>query len=246
MWMNESGLWKTHKQKKAEYRSWRPRKEYYGELEQFDGSYHYWFENRYKDKSSGLIEVCLLLSVDDATGKITHAEFADNEGVVAEFTFWKSYVTINGKPIAGINTPMEGIQFIKEIVIPKFNNQFSVLPAQTGDTHRSLTSDDKKNFNRTFSIQSKRKVNNDFTIQFKNNWYQLKEVQPTTVRPRETVLIEEWLDGTIHITLKGFELVSMLLPERPKKIKANPVILTTHELNWEPPADHPWRRYGNR
>jgi len=313
MWMNESGLWKTHKQKKAEYRSWRPRKEYYGELEQFDGSYHYWFENRYKDKSSGLIEVCLLLSVDDATGKITHAEFADNEGVVAVFTFWKSYVTINGKPIAvyldrystykinhksavdnydlmtqferamkdiaihlitahsaqakgrierlfgtlqdrlvkemrlaGINTPMEGNQFLKEIFIPKFNNQFSVVPAQTGDTHRSLTSDDKKNFNRTFSIQSKRKVNNDFTIQFKNNWYQLKEVQPTTVRPRETVLIEEWLDGTIHITLKGFELVSMLLPERPKKIKANPVILTTHELNWEPPADHPWRRYGNR
>ena len=33
-WMVASGLWKERKRKKPQYRAWRPRKEYFGELEQ--------------------------------------------------------------------------------------------------------------------------------------------------------------------------------------------------------------------
>ena len=47
LWMIQEKLWKPRKQRKTTYRSWRPRKDYYGELQQFDGSYHHWFENRY-------------------------------------------------------------------------------------------------------------------------------------------------------------------------------------------------------
>ncbi len=91
-WMAGKGLWKTRKQKHIPYRSWRPRKEYFGELQQFDGSYHLWFENRFVDIEGNPIEVCLLASIDDATGKITRAEFAANEGRHAVYTFWKEYV----------------------------------------------------------------------------------------------------------------------------------------------------------
>src|ERR1039458_6642421 len=70
VWMTEKGLWKSRKQKQNNYHSWRPRKEYFGELEQFDGSYHYWFENRFIDEQGDPIEVCLLASIDDANGKI--------------------------------------------------------------------------------------------------------------------------------------------------------------------------------
>ena len=90
--MMEMGLWKVKKKKKnKEYRSWRPRKDNFGEMEQFDGSYHRWF---------GKEESCLLLAVDDATGKITHARFDCNEGVVAVFKFWKEYLLQNGLPIS--------------------------------------------------------------------------------------------------------------------------------------------------
>ena len=76
-WLIGEGLWeKTRKGKK--HRRWRERKEYFGEMEQFDGSYHLWFENRYSDKEGGSIEVCLLAAIDDATGIITKAEFAKN------------------------------------------------------------------------------------------------------------------------------------------------------------------------
>lgn len=81
--MTEMGLWKPKQCKQAKNKHfWRPRKDNYGEMEQFDGSYYVWFGN---EKS------CLLLSVDDATGKITYAKFDYNESIRAVFKFWLEY-----------------------------------------------------------------------------------------------------------------------------------------------------------
>jgi transposase len=45
MMMVNLGLRKVrHRKGNGEYRAWRPRKEYFGEMQQFDGSYHKWFE----------------------------------------------------------------------------------------------------------------------------------------------------------------------------------------------------------
>lgn len=86
------GFWKPKPRKQnQEYRSWRPRKEYFGEMQQFDGSYHAWFENRAPRS-------CLLAAIDDATGKITKAELTSDEGVSPVFIFWRSYVSKQGKP----------------------------------------------------------------------------------------------------------------------------------------------------
>lgn len=88
------GLWKPKPRKvNNQYRRWRPRKEYYGQMEQFDGSYHKWFEDRAP-------ACCLLASIDDAQGKITKLRFVDWEGVKAAFTFWKKYVEEQGKPVS--------------------------------------------------------------------------------------------------------------------------------------------------
>jgi hypothetical protein len=310
LWMIEAKLWKTHKQKKTgEYHSWRPRKEYFGELEQFDGSYHLWFEKRFVTAAYDPIEVCLLASIDDCTGKITKASFTANEGVVAVFTFWKEYILAVGKPLAvyldkfstykinhkaavdntqlmtqferamktldihlisahspqakgrierlfdtlqdrlvkelrlaQINTPQEGNKFLEKIFIPKFNKKFAVVPGKTGDVHRALLKPDKKNLTRIFALQETRVIHNDFTIQFKNNWYQLAEIQPTTVRAKEHVLVEIWLDSTIHFSLREHYLSFIVLPEKPKREKQNPTIITTHKLNHKPSPNHPWRK----
>lgn len=310
LWMMEEKLWRSHKQKRSEYRSWRPRKEYYGELQQFDGSYHMWFENRFIDDNGEPIEVCLLASIDDATGRITKATFTKNEGIEAVFTFWKEYVLETGKPLdiyldkfstykinhkaavdnkelitqfqramllldinlinahspqakgrverlfgtlqdrlvkelrlAHINTPNEGNRFLKEIFLPKFNAKFSVIPAKDAEAHRTLLQQEKTQIDHIFSIKDTRRINLDFTIQFKNVWYQLTEIQPITVYPLKRVLIETWLDGSIHIILKEYELAYLILQIKPKKQRIHhPVILTTHTLNYKPPPNHPWRR----
>src|SRR3989338_5262532 len=49
-WLIKAGLWNSQKQKKPQYHAWRERKDYFGELEQFDGSYHLWFEKRLLDE----------------------------------------------------------------------------------------------------------------------------------------------------------------------------------------------------
>jgi len=309
VWMTQAGLWKSRKQKQSEYHAWRPRKEYFGELQQFDGSYHYWFEDRFLDKKDNPIEVCLLAAIDDATGVITKASFAEHEGVIPVFTFWKEYVETHGKPLniyldkfstykinhkaaqdntelitqfelvtktlgitlifanspqakgrverlfetlqdrlvkemrlEKINSPTNGNKFLKEVFIPKFNKQFAVTPAKEGNVHRPLHPEEKEQLNHIFSSHQTRRVNLDFTIQFKNNWYQLTEVQPTTVRPLMIVLVETWLDQSVHIILKDYELAYIILPEKPKKQRIKqPVILTTHTLNYKPPPNHPWR-----
>ncbi len=94
----DHGIWKTRPQRKSTYRSWRERKACYGELQQFDGSYHLWLEDRYCDENCVPQELCLLASIDDATGRITHAVFDHNEGVEAVFRFWREYLTRHGIP----------------------------------------------------------------------------------------------------------------------------------------------------
>ena len=95
------GLWKARPMKeKSHYRAWRERKECYGDMEQFDGSYHDWFEGRLLDSAGQpLKETCLLAAIDDATGKLTKLKFDDSEGVVPVNTFWKEYVKTQGKPL---------------------------------------------------------------------------------------------------------------------------------------------------
>lgn len=309
LWMIEEGLWKAHLQKKVQYHAWRQRKDYFGELEQFDGSYHLWFEERLLDEYGFPVEVCLLASIDDATGKITHAKFDFNEGVVAVFNFWMEYVLIMGKPLsiyldkfstykinhrnatdnadlmtqfqkamkhlnvevinanspeakgrverlfgtlqdrlvkelrlAGISTIKDGNKFLK-VFIPKFNSRFSVTATRDGDVHRQLNQKEKRNLKSVFSIKSQRRVNFDFTIQFKNHFYQLEEIQPTTIRPKERILVEEYLNGTIHFRFKGHYLKCFILPEKPKKLFRQPAVITTHPLNWKPPLSHPWRKF---
>jgi hypothetical protein len=90
----EEGLWEPRRSKtKDKHRSWRQRRSAYGEMLQFDGSYHDWFEGR-----GGLHEACLLASIDDATGKVTDAQFAPHEGVFPVFAYWKRQCETEGKP----------------------------------------------------------------------------------------------------------------------------------------------------
>lgn len=89
--MIQEGLWKPRKKKQGDYHSWRQRRACFGEMEQFDGSYHYWLEDR------GPF-CCLLASIDDATGIPTKAKLAKDESTFSVFDFWKDYLKEHGKP----------------------------------------------------------------------------------------------------------------------------------------------------
>lgn len=88
------GLYKRRRAKQHNHhRFFRVRRPVFGEMIQFDGSSHDWFEGR-----GGIKESCLLLAIDDATGQITHASFACHEGVLPVMGFWLEYARICGIP----------------------------------------------------------------------------------------------------------------------------------------------------
>lgn len=92
--MIREGLWKPKTTRRSgTHRAWRLRRAAYGEMVQFDGCYHHWFEER-----SGVS--CLLLAVDDATSTIPQATFDRHEGVKPVFAFWQAYVEQIGVPVS--------------------------------------------------------------------------------------------------------------------------------------------------
>lgn len=296
------GLWKQKIRKHSKkWHVWRARKDNFGEMQQFDGSYHVWFGDE---------ESCLLLSVDDATGKITHAKFDINESTVAVFKFWLEYFDINGLPLsiyldkfstykinhknavdnkdmitqferamkqigvnpitahspeakgrvermfktlqdrlvkelrlAGITTIEEANKFLEEY-IPKFNAKFAVQAERRKNLHKTINEQTKKKLPQIFSVQNQRKVNNDYTVMFKNSFFQLNREQPTTVYKKDTVIVEEHLTGKVKLYLRNHYLDYIVLPERPKKeINIKLTALTKQKQNsYKPPADHPWRK----
>jgi len=88
-WMRRSSIM-TSTRKKRPHRKRRERRSAYGEMIQFDGSHHDWFEGRGA-------ECCLYVCVDDATGKV-HLRFGRTENTSdAMLTLWE-YVNGNGIP----------------------------------------------------------------------------------------------------------------------------------------------------
>ena len=83
------GLWKR-KKRSREYRSRRERKAYFGELIQFDGSHHRWFEER-----GGVC--CLMTMIDDATN-IRYAQFFEQETTESAMTVLSYWIKKYGIP----------------------------------------------------------------------------------------------------------------------------------------------------
>jgi hypothetical protein len=120
-----------------------------------------------------------------------------------------------------------------------------VEPRSKANLHKKLNEQEKKKLDSIFSRQCKKVVMNDFTVNHKKNCYQLEKIQPVTICKQDRVTVEERMDQSIRIRLRGKYLNYKLLPEKPKKINGD-----KNNLQWVipkstahiPPANHPWRQ----
>ncbi|TCB53794.1 ISNCY family transposase [Acinetobacter terrestris] len=92
-WMTANDLWIPRA--KRQKRPYQPRynRDCFGELIQIDGSYHDWFEER-----AG--KCCLLVYIDDATGKLLHLRFCQAETTFDYMLSTRAYIEQYGKPVA--------------------------------------------------------------------------------------------------------------------------------------------------
>lgn len=283
--MIDQGLWQPKKKKQSEHREWRQRKSFFGEMQQFDGSYEFWLEDRGP-------YCCLQLAVDDATGKITNGRFDSDEGVFPTFAFWQEYLRKNGKPVSiyldrfstykmtqkvaqenhdlktqfqrvmielgvelitayspeakgrverifgtlqdrlikemrlrNISTITEANYFLQNEFIPWYNQRFAVEARGKANLHQPLTKKEEQQLDHIFTRQKERTVQNDFTISYQNQWYQLIKDQPVTVCKQDKVMVEENGTGQIQIRLRGKYLNYQPIPKRPKEKKTIPWVL---------------------
>ena len=103
-WMRSSGII-TSQRKKRPHRKKRERRKSIGEMLQFDGSHHDWFEGR------GPV-CCLLHAIDDASNKV-FIRFSESEDTESVLTVLKGYCQQNGIPNS-IYTDKYGVYYAEK------------------------------------------------------------------------------------------------------------------------------------
>lgn len=176
---------------------------------------------------------------------IVHAHSPQAKGRVEKLFKTLQDRLIKELRLKNISTIEEANEFLEKDFLPKFNAKFMVEARSKANLHKSLSEQEKKKLDSIFSRQYERVIQNDFTVSYKKNYYQLEKLQPVTVCKKDTVTIEEAMDKAVRLRTRGKYLNYKLLPERPKKLSAK-----EKQLNWvipkrtanTPSADHPWRQ----
>ena len=148
--------------------------------------------------------------------------------------------------LANISNLKAANVFLSNIYIPKHNARFAIAPARSLNAHKPLLRSHK--LDEILSFQTKRTLANDFTLRFQNLYLQLLQHQKVRLRPKINIIVQNRLDGSIHLLFKNQYLNYKPLPQRPYKpfYATNSSLLKGSSKPSKPhipPKNHPWRRY---
>jgi hypothetical protein len=146
--------------------------------------------------------------------------------------------------LAKISTRPEANRFLHQVYLPAHNAAYAVEPANPTDAHRPLLP--AHDLDAILSVQTVRTIAHDFTLRWQNRFFQLLPEQPVRLRPGDTVLIEQRLDGTTHLRAKGRYLAFQAIAKTPAR---RAVVDTSpgrdrrrHGWVTRPSPTHPWKR----
>ena len=124
----------------------------------------------------------------------------------------------------------------------KLNARFAVEPRGSADFHRPVPQG--MDLRHVFCLEESRTVGNDWVVRYKNRFFQI--VSQSNLPPAgRKVLVQEHLDGAVHIACREREVLFTEIKELPRK----PMVTQQKQQNSEPkrkyipPPDHPWRRF---
>ena len=144
--------------------------------------------------------------------------------------------------LAGITDEEGANRFMADTYLPDHNARFAVPARHAGDAHRPLTDELRAQLPAILSVQSDRILAGDFTIRFKNQWYQLHKEQSVALYPRDTITLEERLDGTVHARFKDTYLSFTPISKLERSMRPKTTAPATIRTRPKPAPDHPWRR----
>lgn len=137
--------------------------------------------------------------------------------------------------LANICSIEKANEFVHEFYLLEHNQRFAVTASQPLNMHKPLVG---YNLSTIFCIKEERQVMNDFTISYKTKLIQLQKEQRTVVRPKESIMVHETLEGAIRLFLRKIELDFTFIFHRPEKKQESKRV---REYLHKPAPDHPWR-----
>lgn len=168
-------------------------------------------ENKKQDSWSVFEQVCRRLNI-----KIVKAYSAQAKGrverkhAVFQDRFVKELQLKNIKTIEKANLYLES-SFLNSI-----NAKFSISPKDSKDCHRDAK--EYGDLEQIFCWEYQRTVKNDWTLQFKNNHYQIAKNHSILVKPEQKITIHEHLNGNISLWFKGERITFNLIENYAKSL----------------------------
>jgi transposase len=152
----------------------------------------------------------------DLSIKVTHAHSPQAKGRVerANKTFQDRLV--KEMRLAKISSIEAANAFLHDSdFITKHNQRFAISPAQPGDAHRPTNTYDLDDI---FCIKEERILANDYTIKYCRRVFQIERQQATIIRPKNTITVRTYLDGSIKLYVRKIMLEFNEIFERPAKL----------------------------
>ena len=122
----------------------------------------------------------------------------------------------------------------------ELNERFAVCAAEEGDFHRPVAK--RLDLADVFVFEETRTVQNDWTIRFENEWYQISKSQRSRPAAKAKVQVRKRLDGSVQILCRDRALKFEKLPQRPPRAAAAKETPNKKAIHRPPADDHPWRQ----
>lgn len=136
--------------------------------------------------------------------------------------------------LRGIRTIEEANAFLEEY-LPIYNRRFSVSPKERDNLHRPLGRG--VDLDAILCIKTERMLRNDFTVAHNRKLYQVEDKVNAS-----KVVVEDRMDGSIHITHKNRALRFREISERPMAEK-KPLPVVRMRKPSTPSTENPWRSF---
>jgi hypothetical protein len=128
----------------------------------------------------------------------------------------------------------EANAFLEEY-LPIYNRRFSVSAKERGNLHRPLGRG--LDLDAILCIKTERALRNDFTVAHNRKLYQVEDKVHTS-----KVMVEDRMDGSLHMTYKNRSLRFREIMERPITEK-RPSSMMRIRKSSIPSTNHPWRGF---
>ena len=178
-------------------------------------------------------------AMSELSVEITHARSPQAKGRVERLFGTLQDRLVKELRLKDISTIKEANNFIENEYLPKHNQKYQVPAKSNTNLHREANN---YNLDNILCIKEKRILTNDFTIRYKNRWFQLEKKQRTILFPKDEIIVVTHLDKKTELKIRNTNLFFHKI-DKPAVKGLVKTSIQKEKKPWKPPANHPWKRF---